>query len=79
MSAGATEPVVEVEVAKGGIEIIAPEQADHPPAEPQTFRVGGRPAQELLGLGEFVELLLIILGLGGLLLLIARFLLVILG
>ena len=54
----AAEPVVQIEVAEGGIEIVAPEQAHHAPSEPQAFRIGGRPAQDLLGFGEFVDLLL---------------------
>ena len=45
-------------MAEGGIEVVAPEQAHHPAAEPDAFRVGGRTAQELGGLGEFVDLLL---------------------
>src|SRR5215510_6589314 len=59
----AAEPVVQVEMAEGGIEIVAPEQADHPPAEPDAFRAAGGTAQKLLGLGKFVDLLWRILGL----------------
>jgi hypothetical protein len=36
------EPVIEVEVAKGGIQIVAPQQADDAPAEPYTFGIAGR-------------------------------------
>src|SRR5262245_32153270 len=61
----AAEPVVQVEVAEGGIEIVAPEQADHPPAEPDAFGTAGRTAQELLRLGKFVDFLRGILAVGG--------------
>ena len=43
----AAEAVVEIEMAEGGIEIVAPEQADHPPAEPDAFRIAGGPAEQL--------------------------------
>ena len=58
MARRTAEPVVKVEMAEGGIEVVAPEQADHPPAQPQAFRVGGRAAQQLLCFGKFVDLLL---------------------
>src|SRR5262245_43700497 len=61
----AAEPVVQVEMAEGGIEIVAPEQADHPPAEPDAFRTAGRTAQELLRLGKFVDFLWGIFAVGG--------------
>src|SRR5262245_44214695 len=61
----AAEPVVQVEMAEGGIEIVAPEQADHPPAEPDAFRAAGRTAQELLRLGKFVDFLWGIFAVGG--------------
>ena len=32
-------------MAEGGVEIVAPQQADHPPAEPDAFRIAGRPAR----------------------------------
>ena len=53
----AAEPVVQIEVAEGGIEIVAPEQAHHATSKPQAFRIGGRSAENPLGLGEFVDLL----------------------
>src|ERR1700675_5003089 len=34
VSAGTAEPVVEIEMAEGGIEIVTPQQADDPAAEP---------------------------------------------
>src|SRR5262245_22093321 len=59
------EPVVKVEMAKRGIEIIAPKQADHAPTQPQAFRIGGGPSQEPLGFGELVDFLLGFLGVAG--------------
>src|SRR5712691_6054883 len=57
----ATEAVVKIEMAESRIEIVAPEQADHPPAEPQAFRIGRRTAQKLFGFGELVDFLLRVL------------------
>lgn len=66
MAARATEPVVEIEVAEGGIEIVAPHQANHPPAQPDAFRVPGRSVDGLRRFNEFVGLaLVILLGLRG--------------
>ena len=62
MAAGAAEPVVEIEMAKGGVEVVAPHQADHAAAEPDAFRVAGRAVDGLRGLDEFVGLALIVLG-----------------
>ena len=49
-------------MAEGGVEIVAPEQVDHAAAEPDAFRIAGRAAQVLGGLGELVDLLLAFLG-----------------
>src|SRR5206468_4155027 len=54
----AAEPVIEIEVAESGVEIVAPEQAYDFAAEPEAFGIGGRAAQHLFGLGIFVDLLL---------------------
>ena len=42
MAAGAAEAVVEIEMAEGGIEIVAPQQADHAAAQPDAFGIPGR-------------------------------------
>ena len=55
MRARAAEPVVKVEVAEGGIEIVAPQQADHPAAEPDAFRVAGRPGEQARRFGDLVD------------------------
>ena len=57
MAARAAEAVVQVEMAEGGIEIVAPQQADHPAAEPDAFGIAGRPPQRLLRFGKFIDLL----------------------
>ena len=65
MAARATEPVVEVEVAKRGVEVIQPHQADNATAEPDAFGVAGRAIDHLCRLDELVGLALVILvGLG---------------
>jgi len=61
VSAGTTEAVVEIEVAKGGIEVVAPYQADHAAAEPDAFGVAGGPADDLGGLGQLGGLALVFL------------------
>ena len=62
MPAGAPEPIVEVEVPEGGIEIVMRNQNDGTAAEPDAFGVAGRAVDGLGGLGEFVGLALVILG-----------------
>jgi len=62
MTAGAPEPVVEVEMAKGGVEIIPIHQHHHPAAEPDAFGVAGRAVDGLRGFREFVGLVRAILG-----------------
>ena len=62
MTAGATEPVVKVEVAKGGIEVINPHQPNHAAAKPDTFGVAGWAIDDLGGFGELRGLALVFLG-----------------
>ena len=62
VAAGAAEAVVEIEMAEGGVEIVAPHQAHHAAAEPDAFRVAGRAVDGLRGLDEFVGLALAVLG-----------------
>jgi hypothetical protein len=62
MSAGAAEPVVKIEMTKGGVEIVAPHQANDTPAEPNTFRVSGGAVDRLRRLDEFIRLVLAVLG-----------------
>ena len=62
MAAGTAEPVVEIEVAKGGIEIVDPHQTDDAAAEPDAFRVPGGAVEGLGGLDKLGCLALIVLG-----------------
>src|SRR5581483_2866704 len=60
MAGRTAEPVIDVEMAESGVEIVAPQQADNAPAEPDAFGGGRRAAQHLLGFREFVDLLLVL-------------------
>ena len=62
MAARAAEPIVEIEVAEGGVEVVAPHQAHDASAEPDAFRVSARAVDGLGRLDEFVGFALIILG-----------------
>ena len=62
MAAGAAEPIIEIEVAEGGVEVVAPHQAHDASAEPDAFRVSARAVDGLGRLDEFVGFPLIILG-----------------
>src|SRR5262249_25158196 len=62
MVAGTAEPVVKLELAQRGVEVVAPQQADHPAAGPHAFRLSGGARQEPGRLGKLVELLLLLLG-----------------
>ena len=62
MAAGATEPVVEIEVTKGGIEIVEPHQTHDTATEPDAFGVSSRTVDGLRGLDKFIGLALVVLG-----------------
>jgi hypothetical protein len=62
VSTRAAEPVVEIEMAKGGVEIVEPHQADDAAAEPDAFGISGRAVDGLRSLQELVGLALIVLG-----------------
>jgi len=55
VAAGAAEPVIEIKMPKGGIEIVPPHQAHHATAEPNAFRVSGRAIDGLRRFNEFVR------------------------
>ena len=59
VGARAAETVVEIKVAEGGVEVVAPQQADHPPSKPNAFGIAGRPAQGFLRFGILVDLLVL--------------------
>ncbi len=58
MPAGATEPVIKIEMAKRGIEVIKPHQADDTAAEPDALRITGGTIDGLRGFCELVGLAL---------------------
>ena len=62
VAAGAAEPVVKIEMAEGGVEIVAPHQHHHAAAEPDAFRISGRAIDGLRRLDEFVGLALAVFG-----------------
>jgi hypothetical protein len=62
MAARAAEPVVEIEMPKSSVEVVARHQDHHPAAKPDAFRVAGRTVDSLRGLDEFVSLALVVLG-----------------
>ena len=62
MAAGAAEPVIEIEMPKGGVEVVAPHQAHDASTEPDAFRISARAIDGLRSLDEFVGFPLIFLG-----------------
>ena len=54
MPSWAAKAVVKIEVAKSCIKIVAPQQIDDPPPQPDAFRVGGGATQKARGLRELV-------------------------
>jgi hypothetical protein len=51
--AGASETIVEIEMPECRVQVVTPKQSDHTAAEPDAFRIAGRPAHLGRGLGEF--------------------------
>ena len=62
VAAGTPTAVVEIEVAKGGIEVVKPHQANDAAAEPDAFGIAGRAVNGLGGFRELVGLVLVVLG-----------------
>ena len=60
--ARAAEAIIEVDMAKGGVEVIDPDQLHHPPPEPDAFGIAGRAVDGLRRFNELVGLALIFLG-----------------
>src|SRR5882724_1413143 len=61
VSARTAEPVVKIDVAERGIEVVAVHELNHPPAEPDAFRIAARAVDDLGRLGELVDLALVVL------------------
>jgi hypothetical protein len=62
VAAGAAKPVVQIEMAERGVEIVAPHQNHHAATEPDAFRVSGRAVDGLRSLDELIGLALTVLG-----------------
>jgi len=62
VTSGTAKTVIEIEMPKGGVEIVVPHQPDHAATEPHAFRVSGRPVDGLRRFDEFVGLALAVLG-----------------
>jgi hypothetical protein len=62
VAARAAKAVVKVEMAKRGVEIVAPHQNHHAAAEPDAFRVSGRAIDGLRSLDELIGLALTVPG-----------------
>ena len=65
VSAGTTKPIVEIEVTEGGIDVVAPEQADSTPTEPDAFGIAGGPGNRTLNIRVLIDLLGRFFGRGG--------------
>ena len=64
MPAGTAEPVIQVEVPEGGVEIVAPKQMHDPPSEPHAFRISRRSGDLLGHIGQIVATLRVLARLG---------------
>ncbi len=62
VAARAAEAIIKVEMPESGIEVVAPHQPDHAPAEPDAFRIAGGTVDRLRRLDELVGLALAFLG-----------------
>lgn len=65
MGGGASEAIVKIKMAEGGVQIVAPKQADDPAAQPYTFRIARGTIYGLLSLGKFIDFLCLFLTVGG--------------
>jgi hypothetical protein len=55
MTAGAPEPVVEIEMAERGVKVVPPEKVDDTLAEPHALRMAGRTVERARGLRKVVK------------------------
>ncbi|MBS0528803.1 MAG: hypothetical protein JSS22_05365 [Proteobacteria bacterium] len=62
VTARAAKPIVQIEMAKGGVQVIAPHQDNHATAEPDAFRVSSGTVDGVLSFNEFVGFALAVLG-----------------
>ena len=68
MASGATKPIIQIEMAEGGIKIILEEPANNISTDPDAFRIAGRTGHLLGRFGQFVGLRRVLFRIGGLLL-----------
>lgn len=64
MAARAAEPVIQIKVAEGGIEVILKQPVHHPAADPDAFRVAGGAGHLLGHLRKIVNALAFLFGIG---------------
>src|SRR5690242_7606696 len=62
MAARTAKTVVEIEMAEGGIHVVPPQQANHPPPEPHAFGIAGGSGELFCRFGEFLDLALRLFG-----------------
>jgi len=56
VGARAAEPIVEIEIAEGGVDIIIPKAVNRLAAEPHAFRIAGWAADQTLSFGILVDI-----------------------
>jgi hypothetical protein len=61
VAAGAAEPIVEIEMAESGIEVVEPHQAYDTATEPDAFWISSRSVDGLRSFREFIGLALTVL------------------
>ena len=62
VSTRTAEAIVEIEMTKGRVQVIAPHQDNHTAAEPNAFRISGRAVDDACGFNEFVSFALAVFG-----------------
>lgn len=62
VTAGAAEPLIEIQMTERGVEVVTPHQIDHAPAQPDAFRVSGGAVDGLRRFHELISLALTFLG-----------------
>jgi hypothetical protein len=62
VTAGTPETVVQIEMAKSGVEIVVPHQTHHAAAEPNAFGISSRAVDGLCRFGDLIGLTLIFFG-----------------
>ena len=58
VGAGAAKAVIQIEVAEGRIEVVAPQQVNHAATKPDALRIASRAIQDPCCLGNLIDLFL---------------------